>query len=129
MIFDGKKRYRVVLHGSGILIPCENGSEPITGFHATRFVRATTPEKASAVAIGILRNEWFNSPYSTVNRVSGPAIVIKEIEHVTNPFRRSRPNKGYAFYQHGEGPEDRGKAEECENGAAHGCDRDAIAGT
>jgi hypothetical protein len=101
-----RRRYRVVLHGADVCIPLEDETRPIIGFYATRFVRATTPEQASAAAITILRNAWFNSPYSTVDRSGGPAITVKEVELIRNPFRRSRPNRGYQFYQSEESPDD-----------------------
>ncbi len=97
------KRYRVVIKGSQIVIPSENGADPIIGFTATRFVRAATPDQAGAIAIARLRSAWNNSPYSTANRIAGPAITIVSIEHIKNPFKRSRPNKGYDFV-HGHDP-------------------------
>ncbi len=96
----------MVLHGADILVPLENQTSPIVGFYATRFVRATSPEQASAAAITILRSSWFSSPYSTVDRSGGPAITIREVELIRNPFRRSRPNRGYQFYQEDEPADD-----------------------
>jgi hypothetical protein len=93
-----RKRYRVVLRGSGLFIPVEDATPPIVGFRATRFVRAVSPEQASAIALTRVRGEWFNSPYCTADRTGCPAITIEQVEHIRNPFRRSRPNRGYQFF-------------------------------
>jgi hypothetical protein len=92
-----RRRYRIVLHGEGIYIPQEEHGH-LAGFYATRFIRAASPQQAAALAIGLLRNEWFNSPYSTVDRSGGPTITVKEVEMIRNPFRRSGRNRGYDFY-------------------------------
>ncbi len=100
-----RRRYRIVVHGEGIHIPQEE-HEHLAGFYATRFIRATSPQQASALAIGLVRNEWFNSPYSTVDRSGGPTITVKEVELIRNPFRRSGKNRGYDFYVESDLPGD-----------------------
>lgn len=99
----GRRRFRVTVHGSDILIHSEDADEPIIGFRAVRFVRAKDPDEARSIAVARVRSEWFSSPFCSVNRSQAPVITVDEIERIKNPLRRSRPNRGYDFYRDGEG--------------------------
>ena len=77
--------------------------EPIIGFRAVRFIRAKNADEARSIAVARVRNEWFSSPFCSVNRSQAPVITVDDIERIRNPFRLSRPNRGYDFYRDGEG--------------------------
>jgi hypothetical protein len=95
-----RRRYRIVLHGTGILIPDVEGEDPIIGFRAVRHIRAASPQEATLVAVARLRNAWFSSPWSTANKTGGPTVTVEKVEIEKSLLTRSRPNRGYDFYRH-----------------------------
>ena len=102
MVF-GRQRFRVALKGTAILIHSEEDDEPIVGFRAVRFIRAKSPDEARSIAVARVRNEWFSSPFCSANRAQAPVITVDGVERIRNPFRRSRPNRGYDFFREGTG--------------------------
>ena len=88
-------RYRVIITGQGIFIPAAQGGEPARAFATTRFVRASTEEEASALALASVKRTWEAEP--EFKNSPRPELAVAFIARVRSPLKRSRPNAGHSF--------------------------------
>ena len=95
--------FRVMLSGTGISIPSEDGSAPVVGFYTTRDVYASNVEQATTKATDLVLKHWLpGGSYATVNQGAVPTITLDKSWRVTLLFGLfGRKPYGYVFYPHG----------------------------
>jgi hypothetical protein len=81
-------------------IPPE-GSE---GFATTRFVRAASEIEAATKALALVAEAVALEPAFATSPT--PTLAVDRVVRVRNPFKLSRPNKGYTFFSEGAELED-----------------------
>lgn len=90
--------YRVCLQGTGIRVPDLDGGNSITGFYATRAIRAGSAEEAVDRAKALVDVDWVSGTYKQSNTGQRPILTVEDVfsDHLLGYliFR----NKGYTFY-------------------------------
>jgi hypothetical protein len=87
-------RFKVLLHGKNLLIPCE-GKPPIIGFRVTRYVDALNEELAGQAALDAIFKEGV---FSGSNTVSMPVVQIERLERVNWFAHRFAAKEEYRYY-------------------------------
>ncbi len=90
--------YRVMLEGTGICIAGTEERGPITGFYATRVVRAASVDEAIARAQALVAREWESGAYRNANSGAPPALEAEEVYAATQPGHPDAANSGYTFF-------------------------------
>jgi hypothetical protein len=90
--------YRVMLNGTGILIPEIDSGKSIVGFYTTRAVMAVSVEKAIERAKALVNSEWLSARYQKTNKGDHPILTVDDVftEHFFGFL--TFHNKGYSFY-------------------------------
>jgi len=92
--------FKVVLSGTGILLPCDGAADPVIGFFTTRTVRARNSGEAQVLAKEIVLSEWrAGGTYAAANGGSVPALTTDRISSLG--FLRGffgHKEMGYSFY-------------------------------
>ena len=92
----------VQLHGQRFLFN-DDGEPKTFGFHATRYVKAESPEKAGKIAIVLIhQNTEFSNALSDDSTVHSKIDVeeVREIGALKFMFKKS--TKGFTFYPEGD---------------------------
>jgi hypothetical protein len=90
-----------MLEGMNFLIVFD-GVETLTGFIATRWVKARTPEEAELLAVKLIRkdNSLIDITCNVKDETLAPKIFLDELLMVSwFTYFRKRPGKGYTFYK------------------------------
>ena len=95
--------FRVMMHGMGIRIPDQDGSDPIVGFFTTRLVRAVSTEAAGHKAEAMLLAEWKSPPYVDSNKGDTPRITIEQVNETGFLDSLRFKNTGHTFYTEEDG--------------------------
>lgn len=90
--------FRVMLHGSGIRIPDEEGTSPIVGFYKTCAVHASGPNDASEKAERLVHAQWTGEPLATANHGQRPTLEMESIEAISFWQWTRISNRGHTFY-------------------------------
>lgn len=97
------KNYRVIVHGRNFRLLWQEGRKAvrsrITGFFATRFVRARNPRDAELRAMDLIRSDK-QLRDAVQNRPTNPPIMFADSIVEVRSFRGA--GKGYTFF-HGRG--------------------------
>lgn len=92
--------FRIMLSGNGISLPVEGGSDLITGFFTTRFVKAADMTQAQELASELVLSEWRQGgSYAEANQGTVPSLAIEQAAPVgplTGIFKRKIA--GYTYY-------------------------------
>jgi hypothetical protein len=95
--------FRVLLHGTGILLPSVEGhGAPIEGFYATRAVTAVNADAAVRLASDLIRAEWTAGSYAPANQGAVPTLSAEQVFEVGFIDRWCNRPKGYTFYEGGD---------------------------
>ena len=79
--------FRVMLSGTGISLPCEEGSAPIVGFYTTRDVYASSIEQAVRKATDLVLKHWLpGGNYAAANEGAVPTITLDKSLRVSFLF-------------------------------------------
>jgi hypothetical protein len=89
--------YRVVLNGTDVSVPTDDGSVALVGFYVTRAVRARDPSDAVEMVKKLVLDDWKSRRFVTVNDYA-PELAAESVVRITmfdpSRFRRT----GYVFY-------------------------------
>jgi hypothetical protein len=92
--------FRVQLHGTGISLQVEGGSDPAIGFYCHRDARAVDATRAQAAAIAQVLADWSgDGAYAAANKGNVPTLVVEDcwaIGWVKGWF--GRKPAGHSFY-------------------------------
>jgi hypothetical protein len=95
--------FRVLLHGTGILVPPADGAgAPIEGFYTTRAVTAADADAAIRLASALIRAEWTTGSYAPANRGAVPTLSPDQVFEVSFFSRWFNRLGGYTFYEGGD---------------------------
>ncbi len=92
--FGSKNLYRVMIHGSGFVLPIGPGS-PAIGFFTARFVTASTRPEAELVALDRVATEWRKRGY---REAGGEATLSIDSTDVLYERFKLRRGIGFTFY-------------------------------
>jgi hypothetical protein len=92
------RNFRVTLNGKNFLLDL-NGEPMKFGFHATRYVKAETPEEASKIAIIRIHQHRILQESVMYEGVDRPIIDVLEIREVNSlKFMLKKSESGLEFY-------------------------------
>jgi hypothetical protein len=94
--------FRVMLSGTGISLPCEDGSAPIVGFYTTCDVHASSLEQATKEATDLVLKQWLpGGSYAAANQGAVPTVTLDKSWRVNFLWGLfGRKSSGYVFYPH-----------------------------
>ncbi len=92
------KRFKVQLHGKNFLLNLD-GELKKYGFHATKFVKAESPQEAEKIAVILMhQNPYFRKTVLN-GRVDPPKIGLEAIKEVSFlQFFAKKSTTGFTFY-------------------------------
>ena len=92
--------FRAMLSGTGISLPCEDGSAPAVGFYTTRDVHASRVEQAAKKEINLVLKHWLpGGSYAMAYQGAVPTITLDKSWRVSFLFWGfGRKPAGYGFY-------------------------------
>jgi hypothetical protein len=96
------RNFKVTLNGKNFLLDL-NGEPMKFGFHATRYVKAETPEEASKIAIIRIHQHRILQESVMYEGADRPVIDILEIKEVNSlKFMLKKSESGLEFYSEDE---------------------------
>lgn len=90
--------FRVILHGTGIVLNDLDGGKPCIGFYTSRAVRASSAEEAVEKAKKSVLELWMTDEYVRANSGGPPVLSTKSIDEISFREARKVPKKGHVFY-------------------------------
>ena len=90
--------FRVLVEGSNLRIPGQEGSPGIAGFFTTRVVCAATRNDAGGKALELVRLEWRKPEYSSQPSAHGLVLAVSEVGDSNLLRWLTTPNRGFTFF-------------------------------
>jgi hypothetical protein len=90
--------YRVMLNGTGIRIPGQDGADDIVGFYTTRLVRASSEAEAERQARENVLGEWSVGKYAVSNAGARPTLSTEWIKRTSFFDQFVFKATGHVFY-------------------------------
>ena len=90
--------YSVQVHGEGICVPKPDGSAPIVGFYAVRFVWSRSEDQAKEKALRMVRGAWASGSHAQSNTGAAPVLFIESVQAIGVLSWARAPNTGHLFY-------------------------------
>ena len=89
--------FRVLMNGEGISV--SSSGDQITGFYATRWVKADKSEEAKDMAKKLVLSDWADGEYAEINEGDAPRLSVDSIVPVGFlSYLWNQPGKGHSFY-------------------------------